>query len=171
MMTWQCRMHAAQSTCVFIAVFSPQCVKMSEDISRATKGQRQCYRKEKGREISDACFRVISVKRSRQSRAHFLFFSSPLFLSLCQSCWQSLIVFDKLMKSNTEETTGRSSCSLHLPEYMSVCAYLPVSVSGCLMSSGMPASQHDDETVREWWEARPYLQGGVRSADVEWLWI
>lgn len=141
------------------------CAKKPQDISGVTKGQTQCYQTEKGSLILDAAaWTVISVKRRRQS-------CSPPFLpfsfSFCHSCWQSLIVLDKLMKSNTEETTGSPSCSLHLPKYMSVCAYLPVPMSGSLVSSGVPASQHDDETVREWWEARPYLRGEVRSADVK----
>lgn len=118
-------------------------------------------RKRKFRFRCSCMNRVISVKRRIS-----LSFLSSLSFSVCHSRWQSLIVLDKLMKSNTEETTG----SLHLPKCMSVCAYLPLPLSGCLVSSGVPASQHDDETVREWWEARPYLRGEVRSADVKWLW-
>lgn len=95
-------------------------------------------------------YRVISYKKKKKKGGdlslHSL--SSPSFSS-CHSCWQSLIVLDKLMKSNTEEATG----SLHLPECMSVCTYLPVPMSGRLVSSGVPASQST-----RWWDSKRVMR-------------
>lgn len=144
--------------------------KTPEDISGATKGQTQCYQPDKRTLILDAAVWTQSyLWKEGGNLSPFLSSFSSLSFSFCHSCWQSLIVLDKLMKSNTDEKTGSSSCSLHLPKCMSVCAYLPVPMSGCLVSSGIPASRRNDETEREWWEAHPFLQGDVRSADMKWL--
>ena len=156
MTSWQCRMYAAQSTHTFIATFSHLylCVR---DISvcatnawghlRSDKrGQTQCYQTEKGSFKLRCMDRVISVKKKKEGgdlSLHSL--SSPSFSS-CHSCWQSLIVLDKLMKSNAEEATG----SLHLPKCMSVCTYLPVPMSGCLVSSGSQSTR--------WWDSKRVMR-------------
>lgn len=85
----------------------------------------------------------------------------PLFLpslsfSFCHSCWQSLIVLDKLMKSNTEERTGRARSSLHLPKCMSVCAYLPLTVSDCLVSPGVQSTW--------WWDSERVMRSSSIAA-------
>lgn len=63
-------------------------------------------------------------KKKKESNVFFFFFPSLSFY-FCHSCWQSLIGSDKLMKSNTEKTTGSPRRSLHLPESAPVCALIP----------------------------------------------
>lgn len=128
MMSWQCRMlPRACRACFYDNIFSPvhlciwwNCVcKNPKEISGATKSQTQCYQTVKGSKIP----KVLSVIS--------LCSISSISFSLCHSCWQSLIILDKLMKSNTEKTTASPSFSLHLPECISVCAYLPVLDVSC----------------------------------------
>lgn len=152
--------YAAQSAHTFLATFSHLYLCARDASVRATnawghlrsdkRGQTQCYQTEKGSSILDACTESYLLKKKKKKGGdlslHSL--SSPSFSS-CHSCWQSLIVLDKLMKSNTEEATG----SLHLPECMSVCTYLPVPMSGRLVSSGVPASQST-----RWWDSKRVMR-------------
>lgn len=91
--------------------------------------------------------RVISVERKRWSLT-----PPSLSFSLCHSCWQSLIVLDKLMKSNTEETTGSPSCSLHLPKVY-VCVCIPASAYVWLSR----VLRHASQSTR-WWDSERVMR-------------
>lgn len=115
--------------CVYVIHLSEQ---NARGHSRETKGEDTALSERK----SEFNFRQsYSVERNRRSLS-----LSSLPYSFFHSCWQSLIALDKLMKSNNEEATGSSSCSLLLPECTSVCAYLPVPMSSCLLASGVPVN-------------------------------
>ena len=138
-------LHFLTCTCVYGTYL---CVQQTpEDIWGVTKGARHNVIRQKREVLSwDAWTESYLLKKKKEGgdlSLHSL--SSPSFSS-CHSCWQSLIVLDKLMKSNAEEATG----SLHLPKCMSVCTYLPVPMSGRLVSSGSQSTR--------WWDSKRVMR-------------
>lgn len=139
MMSWHYSMYAAVSIshlyiCVYVMHLSEQkrlrtlkSNQRQDAVLSERKNEFNFRQSYLWKEVSDLSFSL-------------LVFSSSLSLSFFHSCWQSLIALDKLMKSNNEETTGSPSCSPHLPECTSVCAYLPVLMSSCLLASGVPVT-------------------------------
>lgn len=75
----------------------------------------------------------------KEKIALLLFFSFFLLLSLL------LTVFDRIRQVNEKQRWKNN----WQPSVQLAPARMYVPMSACLMSSGMPASQHDDETVRE----------------------
>lgn len=128
-------------------------LKLPGDISRATKRPDKMLSERKGKfnfrcscENGDTC-----VKRSTGGLSLLLFFSSLSFSS-CHSCWQSLIVVDKLMKSNTGETTGTPFVQ-PAPARVYVSVNIPASV--CVWPSHVLGRA--SESTR-WWDSKRVMR-------------
>lgn len=95
-------------------------------------------------------------KKKKREQCLFLLLSVPVFLLLSFL----LTVFDWIRQVNEKQHREDYWQPSPQPAPARVCAGVcahtcPLTASGRLMSSGVPASQHRDETVREWWEAHP----------------